>query len=106
MTKQTTRFSSAVRTNITSGWLHVNGWKMAADIRIVKLRLGWRAEQVAIDLRRHIAITVDSPVDELDFESVESLAITHSRQRMGMDRLTRNSRRDLALFRGAGQAER
>jgi hypothetical protein len=106
MTKQTTRFSSAVRTNIAPGWLHMNGWKMAADVRIVKLRLGGRAEELAIDLGRHIAVTIDGAVDELDFEGVESLTITDSRQCMRMDGLTCDSRSDLALFRGARAPER
>ena len=81
----------------------MNGWKMAANIFIVKLSLRRRAEQVAIDLRRHIAITIDGTVDELDFEGMESLAVTDCCQRVGMDRLTRNSGSDLALlFRPRG----
>ena len=79
---------------------------MAANIRIVKLSLGRRAEQVAIDLRRHIAITIDGAVDELDFEGVESFAITDCRQRVGMDRLTRNSGSDLPLFCRPCEVER
>ena len=69
----------------------MNGWKMAANIGIVKLSLGRRAEQVAIDLGWHIAITVDGAVDELDFEGMEPLAVTDCCQGVGMDRLTRNS---------------
>ena len=81
----------------------MNGWKMAANIGIVKLSLGQCAEQVAIDLGRHIAITVDGAVDELDFEGMESLAVTDCCQRVGMDWLTRNSGSDLALlFRPCG----
>ena len=76
----------------------MNGWKMAANIGIVKLSLGRRAEQVAIDLGWHIAITVDGTVNELDFEGMESFAVTDCCQRVGMDRLTRNSGSDLALF--------
>jgi len=76
----------------------MNGWKMAANIFIVKLSLRRRAEQVAIDLRRHIAITIDGTVDELDFEGMESLAVTDCCQRVGMNRLPRNSGSDLALF--------
>ena len=79
---------------------------MAANIRIVKLSLGRRAEQVAIDLRRHIAITIDGTVDELDFEGVESFAITDCYQRVGMDRLTRNSGSDLPLFCRPCEVER
>ena len=79
---------------------------MAANIRIVKLSLGRRAEQVAIDLRRHIAITIDRAVDEFDFEGVELLAITDCRQRVGMDRLTRNSGSDLPLFCRPCEVER
>ena len=72
---------------------------MAANIRIVKLSLGRRPKQVAIDFRRHITIAIDGAVNELDFQGVESLAITDRCQRLGMDRLTRNSGSDLALFR-------
>ena len=71
---------------------------MAANIRIVKLGLGRRDEQVVVDLRRHIAITIDGAIDKLDFEGAESLAITDGCQCLGMDRLTRNSGSDLALF--------
>ena len=49
---------------------------MAANIGIIKLGFGRRTEEVAINLRRHIAITIDGAVDELDFEGVESFAIT------------------------------
>ena len=76
----------------------MNGWKMAANIGIVKLSLGRCAEQVAIDLGWHIAITVDGAVDELDFEGMESLAVTDCCQRVGMNRLPCNSGSDLALF--------
>ena len=76
----------------------MNGWKTAADIRIVKLGLGWRTEQVAIDLGWHIAVTIDGAVDELDFECVEAFAITDCRQSVRMDRLTRNAGSDLALL--------
>jgi len=79
---------------------------MAANILIVKLSLGRRVEQVAIDLRRHIAITINGAVDELDFEGMESLAITDCCQRVGMDRLTRNSGSDLELFFSPSGAER
>ncbi len=84
----------------------MNGWKMATNIRIIKLGLGRCAEQVAIDLRRHIAITIDGAVDEFDFEDVELLAITDCRQRVGMDRLTRNSGSDLPLFCRPCEVER
>ena len=76
----------------------MNGWKMATNIRIIKLGLGRCAQQVVIDLRRHIAITIDGTVDELDFEGMESLAVTDCCQRVGMNRLPRNSGRDLAWF--------
>ena len=76
----------------------MNGWKMTANVRIVKLSLGRCVEEVAIDLRRHIAITIDGAVDELDFEGMESLAVTDGCQRVGMNRLARNSGSDLALF--------
>ena len=55
---------------------------MAANIGIVKLSLGRRAEQIAIDLWWHIVITVDGAVDELDFEGMKSLAVTDCCQRM------------------------
>ena len=71
---------------------------MAAHIRIVKLGLGGRNEQVAIDLGRHIAVAIDGAVNKLDLERVEPLAITDCCQRVGMDRLTCNSRGDLLLF--------
>ena len=71
---------------------------MSANISIIKLGLGRRAEQVAIDLRRHIAVTVDSAVNELDFEGAEPFAVTNCHQRVRMDRLTRNSGTDLTLF--------
>ena len=83
---------------------------MAANIRIVKLSLRRRAEQVAVDLRRHIAITINGAVDEFDFEGVELLAFTVQKEvaerRVGMDRLTRNSGGDLALFCRPCGAER
>ena len=79
---------------------------MATNIRVVKLSLGWRAEQVAIYLRGHIAITINGAVDELDFEGMESLAITDCCQRVGMDRLTRNSGSDLELFFSRSGVER
>jgi hypothetical protein len=69
----------------------VNGWKVAADICVVKLGFGWRIQELAIDLRRHVAVPIDGTIDELDFEGVKSLAVTDCRQRMRMDRLTRNS---------------
>jgi hypothetical protein len=79
---------------------------MAANIRVVKLSLGRRTEQVAIDLRGHIAITIHGAVDELDFEGAESSAIPDCCQGMRMDRLTRNSGSDLELFFRACVAER
>ena len=71
---------------------------MAANIRIIKLGLGRCPEQIAINPRRHIAVTIDGAVNELDFERVKSLTITDCDQGVGMDRLTRNSGSDLALF--------
>jgi len=79
----------------------VNSWKAPADVCIVKLRFGWSIQQVAIYLRRHVDVSVDGTTDELDFEGVKSFAITHCRQRMRMDGLTRNSRANLTLFRGS-----
>jgi len=79
---------------------------MAANIRIIKLRLGRRTQQIAIDLRRHIAVTIDGTVDELDFEGVESPAVTDCRQSVRMDRLTRNSRSDLGMFCRPGGVKR
>jgi len=71
---------------------------MAANVRIVKLSLGRSVEQVAIDLRWHIAITIDGAVDELDFKGVETPTISDCCQGVRMDRLTRNVGSDLALF--------
>ena len=79
---------------------------MAANIRIIKLRLGRRTQQIAIDLRRHIAVTIDGTVDELDFEGAESLAVTDCRQRLRMDRLTRDSRSDLGMLCRPGGVKR
>jgi hypothetical protein len=86
--------------------LHVNGWKMASHIRVVKLGLGRRIEEVAIDFRRHIPVTIDGAVDKLDFEGAEALTITDCRQRLRMNRLTRDVRTDLALSPGPCRAER
>ena len=55
---------------------------MAANIGIVKPSLGRRVEQVAIDLWWHIVITVDGAVYELDFEGMESFAVTDCCQRV------------------------
>jgi hypothetical protein len=79
---------------------------MASHIRVVKLGLGRRTEQVAIDLRRHIAVTIDGAVDKLDFEGAEALTITDCRQPLRMNRLTRDVRSDLALFPGPCGANR
>ena len=78
----------------------------APDVLIVKLRFRRRIEERVINRRRDLEITIDGAVDEFDFEGVELLAITDCRQRVGMDRLTRNSGSDLALFCRPCGAER
>jgi hypothetical protein len=82
----------------------MNGWKMAANICIIKLRLRRGVEQVLVNLWRHIAVTVNGTVDELDLESAEPLAITDRCQGVGMDRLTHDVGRDLPRLRRQRQA--
>ena len=73
---------------------------MPAHIRIVELGLGCGAEKIAVNLWWHIAVTINGAANKFYFERVEAFAITDGCQRVGMNRLARNVRRNLPLFRG------
>src|SRR5438270_1583709 len=73
--------------------------KMPAHIRIVELGLGSSAEKIAIQLRWHIAVTINGAADKLHFERVKSFAVAEGRQSMGMHRLAANAGRNLLLVR-------
>lgn len=80
-------------------------WKMPAHIRIVELGLGCSAQKAAVDLRWHIAVTINGAADKLHFEGVKSFAITNCCQRVGMHRLAGNPGTNLPLFRGRSAAQ-
>src|SRR2546430_14584 len=79
--------------------------KMPAHIRIVELGLGCRAEKVAVNLRWHVAVTINGAADKLHFERVKSFAVADGCQRVGMHRLAANVRSNLSLFRGRSAAQ-
>ena len=54
---------------------------MPAHIHVVELGLGCGADKVAINLWRHIAVTINGAADELHFERVKSFAIADRCQR-------------------------
>jgi hypothetical protein len=78
---------------------------MPAHIRIIELGLGCSAEKIAVNLRRHVAVTINGAADKLHFERVKSFAIADGRQSVGMHRLARNMRSNLSLFRRRSATE-
>lgn len=83
----------------------MNGRKMAANIRIVKLSFRLGAEEIPVELRRHIAVAINCAIDELHFECMESFAITDGSKCVRLDGLPRNVGGDFALLGGACRAE-
>ena len=77
----------------------MDGRKMPAHIRIVELGLGSSAEKIAIQLRWHIAVTINGAADKLHFEGVKSFAVADGCQNVGMHRLAGDAGGNLPLFR-------
>ena len=73
--------------------------KMPAHIRIVELGFGSSAEKIAIQLRWHVAVTINGAADKLHFERVKSFAVANGCQSVGMHRLAGDAGRNLPLFR-------
>ena len=72
-------------------------WEMPAHIRIVELGLGSRAQKIAIQLRRHIAVTINGAADKFHFEGVKSFAVADGCQNVRMHWLAGNAGGNLRM---------
>ncbi len=71
-----------------------HGAIVALDVQVIVARLRFGGDQIAVDRRRNIDISINGAVREFDFEQVPAFAVTHLRDAMRLNALARNVRSD------------
>ena len=73
---------------------NAHGAIVSLDVRVVVARLRFGGDQIAIDRRWYIDISINGAVCEFDFEQVSAFAIAHLRDTTRLNALARNVRSD------------
>ena len=73
---------------------NAHGAIVSLDVRVVVARLRFGGDQIAIDRRWNLDISINGAVCEFDFEQVSAFAIAHLRDTTRLNALARNVRSD------------
>ena len=71
-----------------------HGAIVSLDVQVIVARLRFGSDQISVDRRWNIDISINRAVREFDFEQVPAFAVTHFRNNTRLNALARNVRND------------